>query len=343
MKRYIIALLAILLVVAIFTSCKAKTTSAQPSIVCTIFPQYDWVLQILGEKASGFDITLLSANSIDLHNFQPSVSDIVTISTCDLFIYVGGESDSWVENALTQSKNKNMIVINLLELLGEAVKIEEVVEGMEAEEEADEAEADEEDEAEYDEHVWLSLRNAQPFCIAITQALSEIDKVNADIYRQNLAGYLEKLSALDTQYKNTISTAPNKQPAQDTLKKQNISTAPTKTILVGDRFPFRYLVDDYGLNYFAAFVGCSAETEASFETIIFLARKLNELNLKYIIVTESSDQSIAKTIRDNTATKDQQIVVLNAMQSIGVVDIDRGVSYLSIMESNLDVLKKVLQ
>jgi len=320
MKRYTIILVTILLILTVTAGCKAQTKSGKTSIVCTIFPQYDWVKQILGEYADSFDITLLSGNSIDLHNYQPSVSDIITISNCDLFIYVGGESDEWVDTALTQSTNKSMRIVNLLDLLGDNAKPEEIIEGMESEEEGESAE-----EEEYDEHVWLSLKNAQIFCSVIADALCEIDKVNATTYRHNQTAYLEKLHTLDTKYQ------------------QALSIVPTKTILVGDRFPFRYLVDDYGLSYYAAFVGCSAETEASFETIIFLARKVNEFKLKSIVVTESADQSIAKTIRDNTTDKNQQVYVLNAMQSIGETDIARGITYLSIMESNLEVLKEVLQ
>jgi len=340
MKRYMIILLASLLIISLFTGCTAKTKSTKPCIVCTIFPQYDWVHQILGEHKDDFDITLLSANSIDLHNFQPSVNDIVTISNCDLFIYVGGESDEWVDDALAVTKNKNMVVINLLDVLGEAAKPEEVIEGMDAEDEAEEDETEE--ETEYDEHVWLSLKNAQLFCTVIADALCDIDNANATLYRENLTAYLANLHALDMQYQSAIYSAPSATNTT-TTKTKTPTTATTTTILVGDRFPFRYLVDDYGLSYYAAFVGCSAETEASFETIIFLANKVNELNLKNILVTESSDQSIAKTIRDNTTTKNQQIYVLNSMQSVGMPDIANGVSYLSIMESNLEVLKEALK
>jgi zinc transport system substrate-binding protein len=292
------------------------------SVVCTIFPQYDWVRQILGDKADNMDITLLLDNKIDLHNFQPSVDDIVKISTCDLFIYVGGESDEWVDDALKEVVNKDMVVINLLDVLGDEAKAEEIKPGMETEEEEDEDA--EEDEDEYDEHVWLSLKNAQIFCAAIADALSSLDADNSDAYQSNLTAYNDKLSALDSDYQAAVSAAP------------------IKTLLFGDRFPFRYLVDDYGLDYHAAFVGCSAETEASFDTVIFLAGKMDELNLKNIMVTESSDKKIAETVRDNTAGKNQQILVLDAMQSVASNDVENGATYLSIMESNLNVLKEAL-
>ena len=293
-----------------------KPDEGRFSVVCTVFPQYDWVRQILGDKIDGMDLTLLSNGRIDLHNYQPSVDDIAKIVTCDLFIYVGGESDAWADDVLKQAANKSMAVINLLAALGEKAKEEEIIAGMEAD--------DGEDEMAYDEHVWLSLKNAGIFCPAIADALSALDDDNSGEYKNNLLAYAEKLSALDAKYREAISAAP------------------VKTLLFGDRFPFRYLADDYGLDYHAAFAGCSAETEASFETIIFLASKVDELDLKTIMVTESSDQAIAKTIIDNTAAKNQRILVLDAMQSMTAEDV-KNATYLSIMENNLKVLKEALK
>jgi len=291
------------------------------SVVCTIFPQYDWVRQILGDNTDNMDVTLLLNNRIDLHNYQPSVDDIIKISACDLFIYVGGASDGWVGDALKDAINPNMIVINLLETLGHSAKTEEIVEGMEDEEFGDEFEAD----IEYDEHIWLSLKHAQTFCTLIAGALSLLDSDNAEEYQRNLEAYIVKLSALDSDYKTAVNNAP------------------VKTLLFGDRFPFRYLVDDYGLSYYAAFAGCSAETEASFETIIFLAGKMDDLSLKNIMVTESSDKKIAETIIRESRGGDQRILVMDAMQSVVSNDIANGTTYLSIMEGNLSVLKEALK
>ena len=300
------------------------------SIVCTVFPQYDWVRQILGVNADNFDITLLLDNRIDLHNYQPSVDDIVNISNCDLFIYVGGESDEWAEGILSGASNADMRVINLLEALGEAAKMEVIIEGMEEFEEShghDEEEDSDEDagEPEYDEHVWLSLRNAQFFCSLIADELSLLDAGAAGEYRANYASYAEELSALDAEYQAAAGEAS------------------VRTLLFGDRFPFRYLADDYDIDYYAAFPGCSAETEASFETIIFLARKVDEMNLKNVIVTESSDRAIATTIISNTEGKNQQIIMMDALQSVTAGDIQSGTTYLSVMESNLKALKEALQ
>ena len=291
------------------------------SVVTTIFPEYDWVRQILGDKADGVDLTMLLDNGVDLHSYQPTADDMVKISTCDLFIYVGGESDEWVEDALAEAVNQDMVVIDLLDVLGDAVKEEEVVEGMQGEDE--EGDGDEE-EAEYDEHVWLSLRNAAVLCEEIAAQLGRLDAANADAYATNAAAYIEKLSALDRQYAAAVDAAPR------------------KTLLFGDRFPFRYLTDDYGLDYYAAFVGCSAETEASFETVVFLANKVDELGLNTVLTIESSDGKLARTIIENTAAASARILQMDSMQSATARDVTSGATYLGAMENNLKVLKEAL-
>ncbi len=466
------------------------------SVVCTIFPEYDWVSEILGENKDNVELTLLLDNGVDLHSYQPSVQDIAKISTCDLFIYVGGESDAWVDNALKNATNKNMKVINLLEVLGDKVKTEETVEGMEhehehsheheeiteadikdrtladfagewkslypyltngdldeylehkAEEDGDETTTKEtyrekytaswacdadkitingnsitftykdgttqtatysyagyskkldadgdissvryqfttdsenapkyvqfndhghepgeaehfhvyfgndgfdslmnsatnpffvknalsveeildelmghEHEEENDEHVWLSLKNSEILCKKITSELSALDKDNAATYENNFAAYKQKLAALDKDYSSAVKNAKY------------------KTLVFGDRFPFRYLVDDYNLKYYAAFAGCSAETEASFETIVFLAGKVDELSLPAVCTIEGANHKIAETVRNNTTAKNQKILTFDSMQSTTSKDIKNGVTYLSVMEKNLKVLKEAL-
>ena len=343
MKRLnVILLVSLLILTTVLSGCTQNTKDKEMrlSVVCTVFPQYDWVRQILGDKADGVELTLLLANRIDLHSFQPSVDDIVKISGCDLFIYVGGESDGWVGGALGEAQNKNMIMINLLDALGDAAKLEESIEGMEEDSQnhdhyddhdhdeghrADDGEEGHAHEAEYDEHVWLSLKNAKTFCALIADALSSLDANNAGAYQNNLASYTEKLSALDAEYQTVVDAAR------------------VKTVLFADRFPFRYLVDEYGISYYAAFAGCSAETEASFATIVFLAQKMDELQLPCVMVTESSDQSIARTIIQNTKARDYKINVLDAMQSVSSNDVRNGTTYLFIMEGNLEVLKDALR
>ena len=295
------------------------------SIVTTIFPEYDWVREILGDKADNAEITMLLDNGVDLHSYQPTADDIVKISDCDLFIYVGGESDEWVEDALRNAANGNMKVINLLEVLGDSVKTEEIVEGMQEEEHEHEDAEEHEHEEEADEHVWLSLKNAKMLVRVISKALQELDPNNKDIYAANADAYVKKLSALDAEYQAAVDAASN------------------KTILFGDRFPFRYLVDDYGLCYYAAFVGCSAETEAGFETISFLAKRVDEWKLPCVLTIEGAQHKIAETIVRNTTAKNQRVLTMDSMQSTTSKDVKNGTTYLSVMEKNLSVLKEALR
>ena len=354
-KRWMAMATAAVLAIGTLAGCaqgekKADTTAASSAessaeasgkklkIVATIFPEYDWVRQILGDEAKNAELTLLLDNGVDLHSYQPTADDIAKISECDLFIYVGGESDGWVKDALKEGKNPDRKVINLLEALGNNTKEEEVVEGMQAEEEEHEStaagesaaagessEAEEEEGPEYDEHVWLSLRNARELCETIAEDLKSLDSAHASVYDANLKKYEGELDALDQQYQQAVNAAGN------------------KTLLFGDRFPFRYLVDDYGIKYYAAFVGCSAETEASFETVSFLAQKMDELGLKHVMTIEGPDKKIAATVIENTKDKNQDVLALNSMQSVTTKDIEGGETYLGVMQQNLEVLKKALQ
>ena len=505
MKKIITLVLALAMAVSLFTGCgkknNAETGESDPnklSVVTTIFPEYDWVREILGGKAESTDLTMLLDNGVDLHSYQPTADDIVKISDCDLFIYVGGESDEWVKNVLKNAVNKKMKAINLLEVLGDSVKTEEIVEGMQedshdhghshdeqltendiedrtlsdfagawkslhpfllngdldkfcehrAEEDEDSSttkdtywekykaswqcdaekisingdtitftyadgktvsaeytyagyqpkrndegmirsvryqfettSADapkyvqfndhghEPGEAEHfhtyfgndgfdalmrgktnpffvkdalsvedildelmghdhgeekDEHVWLSLKNAKTLVGAIADALQELDPDNKDTYTANASAYIEKLSALDGAYQSAVDGAAR------------------KTVLFGDRFPFRYLVDDYGLSYYAAFAGCSAESEASFETVSFLAKKVDELKLPCVLTIEGKNHKIAETIVENTAEKNQKVLTMDSMQSMTSKDAANGATYLSVMEQNLSVLKEAL-
>ena len=490
MKRIFSLFLVLTMAISLFTGCgkkdAAETGSDKLSIVTTIFPEYDWVKEILGDKAEATELTMLLDNGVDLHSYQPTADDIVKISDCDIFIYVGGESDKWVDDALN--------------VLGDSVKTEETVEGMqeiehdhdhskevstfeddevqdrslsdwagdwhsaypfaldgtlddafaamaeEGEMTADEYKTyyqngyktditnidikgdhieftyedgkkvgsdyryvgyyiqnwstgtkaamyrfeaadkdpgapiyiefndhmiepaaaehfhirmsnesfdaivdpedswptffpadmtgeeicehmeghDHEHEEEADEHVWLSLKNAETLVGAISDALQELDSDNKDTYAANTSAYIEKLSALDGEYQSAVDGAAH------------------KTLLFGDRFPFRYLVDDYGLSYYAAFAGCSAESEASFETVSFLAKKVDELKLPCVLTIEGKNHKIAETIVENTAEKNQKILTMDSMQATTSEDVKNGMTYLSVMEQNLGVLKEAL-
>ena len=328
-----------------------KGNSNKISIVCTTFPQYDWVKNILGEEAERFYVTLLLDNGVDMHSYQPAVKDIATAGSSDLFIYVGGESDTWVEDALKEAKNKDLKAINLMETLDNFVKEEEVVEGMQEErkslghsheksskekQEQTQKESHEnsqeingqkeaaDEEPEYDEHIWLSIRNAEIMVKNIEKAIEQLDSDNAKVYQNNAENYIKKLDTLDKQYANTIQNAKY------------------KAILFGDRFPFRYMADDYDLKYYVAFAGCSAETMAGFETVTFLAKKANELRLPVILTIENSDGRIAEAVKSNRTKKNQKILAMNSLQSFTKEQIADGITYLQVMQENLSVLSEAL-
>ena len=296
------------------------------SIVTTIFPAYDWVKQVVGDNKN-VEISFLIDKGVDLHSYQASAADIAKITDSDLFVYVGGESDDWAEDIIKE--NPNLKYINMVDSIGEAALAEELVEGMqdeeehdnESEEHANEEGEHEDGEEEIDEHVWLSIKNAETIVSAIEAKLAEIDPDNKAEYEKNANDYLAKLDELDKEYKDTLSSIQN------------------KTIIVGDRFPFRYLVNEYGINYYAAFKGCDAGSEASFETVKFLANKMDELNMSDIFIIDGSKGDLAKTIVDNTKDKNAKVLVLDSMQSTKSSD---NASYLDIMKKNLEVLKEVL-
>ena len=317
---------------------KAKAETNKLKVVTTIFPEYDWARQVIGEKADNVELTFLLDNGVDLHSFSPSVKDIAKIQEADIFVYVGGESDEWVDEVLKNVKKPNQKVINLLEVLGDKVKAEEIVEGMQHEHHHhDEHGHDDHDEHEHhdehhheedeelDEHVWLSLKNAQILTSAITSALCEVDAKNAEVYKKNLASYNAKLAALDAKYEEAVNASSK------------------NTLLFGDRFPFRYMVEDYNLKYFAAFTGCSAESEASFKTIVFLSEKVNEFGLNTVCQIETGNGKIAKTVISNSKNKKAKVLTFDSLQSTTAKQIKKGATYLGAMEKNLEVLKEALK
>lgn len=286
----------------LFSGC-AKISHENTSdikIITTSFPAYDWAKQIVGEE-NGFNISQLSSNGVDMHSFQPSASDIAKITDCDVLIYIGGNSDNWIEDALKNSKNSGITIIKLSDVLGDRLILD--------------------DHGEMDEHIWSSIKNAEIICKDICEKLSVIAKDKREIFRKNTNSYIKKLNELDKDYESAVNKAT------------------VKYLIFGDRFAFSYLTNDYKINYYAAFEGCSAETEASFETITNLSKKADEENIRYIITIDNSDKKIAKTIIDNSKNKNCEILTLNSMQSISN---NSEETYLSIMENNLDVLRKAL-
>ena len=323
MKKIFALVIALVLLAGCTAACGgggAAGNQGKIQIVTTVFPIYDWVMNVLGENPAEAEVTMLLDSSVDLHSFQPAAADILKIAGCDLFVFVGGESDEWTDSALKEAAVKDRTVIDLMEVLGDAAKEETEIEGMQEEHDHGHGE-----EKEYDEHVWLSLKNAVRFVEAISGAVQKIDPAHAGQYQKNAEVYTEKLKALDAEYQAAVSAAP------------------VSTILFGDRFPFRYLAEDYGLTYYAAFSGCSAESEASFETISFLARKVDELSLHAVMTIEGADRRIAETIIQNTQTKDQKILTMDSLQSTTAKEAAAGKTYLSVMEQNLSVLRDALK
>lgn len=305
-------------------SAKRQEGEAEPElrIVCTVFPLYDWTAQILGEQAGRVELSLLLKDGSDLHSYQPTVEDLVTISQADVFFYVGGESDFWVEEALDNADNPDLRAVRLMDCLEGFLQEEEYVEGMAGAEEHTHDHGEEEEA--YDEHIWLSLRNAAVCCREIKEVLAGLDALYAEVYRENAEAYCTQLEELDREYADIVEKASY------------------HTLVFGDRFPFRYLTEDYGLEYYAAFPGCSAETEASFYTIAFLAEKVTELDLPAVLAIDGSDGRIAETIADNTGTRDQKVLELDSLQSVDWRDVQSGTEYLSVMEENLGVLSEAL-
>lgn len=329
MKNRFLIVAGILMVMLLdITGCRGQeyaginAGNGKIQIVCTTFPLYDWTRQIAGSDNDNIDVTYLLKNGADIHSYQATAADVALISSCDVIIYTGGQSEEWIDEIIKNPVNKDIKAVKLMDILGEDVKEEEIVSGMQHEHEEH---GHGHDEEEYDEHVWLSVKNAILFCNAIDEAVSEKDSDNALIYHNNTKNYVAELEKLDNEFENLVNKASK------------------KVLLFGDRFPFRYFTDDYGLTYYAAFPGCSAETEASFETVTFLAGKMDEENLPVVIVIENSDKKIAQTIINNTRNKDAGIIEMNSMQSVSESSIKSGVTYIKLMEENYDALTQALK
>lgn len=309
----LIMIIAMLLLLCACTNTENKKDGI--SIVCTAFPQYDYIKNIIG---SDDGLTLLLDDGADLHSYEPTAQDIIKIGSADLFVCVGGASDVWVEGALHSANNPELQTIALMDIVD--TYEQEYVAGMQHES-GEHIHAHNGDHSEEDEHIWLSIRNAAEITDYLCGIISKIDPDNSSFYRVNADKYIAELNALDAEY---TAIAEN---------------SARKIILLADRFPFRYLVEDYGITYFAAFAGCSSESEASFDTMAFLIDKTNELQLPYILTIEGSDGSIAKMICEET---DAESLTLDSCQSVSSADIEQGASYLGIMKSNLEILREAL-
>ncbi len=318
MKKILSVFFAILIAALTLCSCGTNLDNHDGlNIVCTAFPQYDFVKNIIGSEEG---LTLLLDDGSDLHSYEPTAQDIIKIGAADIFIYVGGVSDDWAEGIIRSANNPNLKVVAIMDLVDTLE--EEYVAGMQQENHIHEHhDAHTGDHSGEDEHIWLSLKNAVKITESLYKTICDADPENSVKYLSNTENYTSQLTALDTEYANAVSSAKR------------------KTILFADRFPFRYLSEDYGLTYFAAFAGCSSESEATFETMAFLIDKTKELNLPVVLTIEGSDGSLAKTVCDSTGAK---TAVLDSCQSVSSVDIKNGTNYINIMKSNLEVLREAL-
>lgn len=316
----IISIFAVLAILATgcSTSEPAPSDDANVSIVTTGFPEYDWTKAMLEGIEGGYDLTMLLGDGIDMHSYQPSAKDIVTISEADMFVYGGGESDEWIEDVLAESTNDKLETVSLMDVSEDNAVEEEEVEGMQ------EGREEEADEPEYDEHVWMSPRIAKQCCRKIADKLIVLLPEDREQIEANYDRYANKLDEIDAEIAEAVSEGD------------------IDTIVCCDRFPFRYLMDDYGLKYYAAFPGCSTEADASFETILFLAGKVDELGVQAVVLDASGDESLAKTVIENTESKNAEILRLNSMQIVTKEEADSGMSYLGIMADNAEVIRRVL-
>lgn len=307
-------------------------------IVCTVYPAYEWTMTVLGDRADDFEVSWLLSKGTDIHNYQPSVADIAKIRQSDLFIYVGGESDKWAAELLAEDMpdtHKSIVLMDvadmsLVEEDDEGIIQQEPHEHEDHDHSGDDEEThedhDHEDEKmpEYDEHVWLSLKNARIIVDEIAEEITELTADTSGIYLAHAAAYDEQLDALDVRYKETIDAAEK------------------HTLIFADRFPFRYMAKDYGLAYYAAFNGCSAETEASFETLISLAEKVDELDTHYLLIIDGSDETLARTVISITEKKDQEVLMMDSLQAVTEREREEGLTYLQVMNNNLKVMEKAL-
>lgn len=323
MKKRIIYIGMLALVTGLLTGCQRNHSTEEIqgnieddklSIVTTIFPPYDFARKIGGENV---EVTMLLAPGVESHSYEPTPQDIIQINESDLFIYVGGESDAWVEG-ITDSLDQSVKTLTLMNCVD--VVEEEHVEGMETEESHDHSKV--EIDEEYDEHVWTSPKNAKLIVAKLREKLCEIDESHSKFYEENEKAYTQQLEELDQAYETVVENSVRRE------------------LIFGDRFPFRYLVDAYGLSYYAAFPGCSSETEPSAATVAFLTEKVREEQIPVVLYLELSNHKIADAIAETTGTS---TAMLHSCHNISKDEVTAGVTYLSLMEQNLEVLKGALQ
>lgn len=321
MKKIIYLVLMCILTAFLLCACGSAPSSddGKISVVCTAFPQYDWAKNIIN-NSKNVNLVLLNTKGTDMHSYEPSAKDIITIGESDILIVIGGEADKWALDAV--SEDGDTTVINLLEIAETDEHFGELPEHDHTES-CDHSHEDSHESA--DEHIWMSIKKAAVFTERITDAICEKDADNETLYRSNSSNYVNRLSQLDAAFEETVSASDK------------------SVMVVADRFPFVYLANDYGIECFAAFPGCSADTDATPDTIIKLSKALDEHDLSFVAVTENTNGKTARAVIDNTADKNQTPVVINSMQSVSLKDAENGTTYIGIMEQNLEAIKTLLE
>lgn len=320
MKKYFMravsAVLIFIMITPVLSGCAGtvRRDYNKISVITTIFAPYDFVRQIAGERV---ELKMLLSPGSEAHSYEPSPQDIISIRECDVFIYVGGENDAWVDTILESVDTSDKIIIRLLECVDSLCE-EEEIEGMEVHEHHGH---EEEEEAEWDEHVWTSPVNAMSICESIENALGTKDPENAEYYREKLAEYNAALEELDETFRDIVADGKR------------------DTIVFGDRFPARYFVEEYGLEYFAAFPGCASQSEASAATVAFLIDKVRDEKIPVVFKIELSNGNIAETIAADTGAK---VLTFNTCHNLSKDDFENGATYLSLMYRNAEALKEAL-
>ncbi len=330
MKKKIILIPALIIMLAFITmlasGCQSKTVqSEQTSILCAGFAEYDWVRNIIGENPSEFEISLLNDSGVDMHSYQPSVDDMIKIANCQIIVYTGGDSQFWIKDAIVSSPSAERQEVSLVEIFSHNNEISSRY-SIDSDDDEDEHEHEhhQDHDHEIDEHLWLSLKLAPTFIRELAAHIGEMDLPNAKYYEENAEKYIDSITSLDEQYELAVSNASYAE------------------ILFADRYPFKYMLEDYGLSHIAAFSGCSAETEASFETILALSEELNHLNLSSVAILKKSQPNLAQTIINNSGMENVRILVFDSMQSVTASEIEAGKTYISTMEENLESLKHAI-
>ncbi len=310
--------LFVAIIMCFSTACGSKSTNDKINIVCTIFPQYDFVRQLTAGM-DNVEITMLLKPGQESHDYDPSSKDVLKIHNADVFIYVGGESDTWIKDVLSTVDNKNQVRLALMDMVDTSV--EEELPGIDDHENSDDTHDDHDHSEEYDEHVWTSPANAVKITNSISSALSDIEGMQKDKLTANTDNYVQKLNDLDKTFKDITDSVTG------------------DTIIVADRFPLLYFCKEYDIKYYAAFSGCATSVEPSTSTLIFLIDKVNELKTPYIFSMEMSAATTAKHIAAETGA---EVLTFYPCHNITSDDLKAGVTYIDLMNRNAEALKKAL-